>query len=239
MTEKRSLFLKHCKICKKDVAWSVKSCPHCGVKNPTVGWKQNLAAFVLVMLAIGLLLPDSKKEEKPETQIEQPTAPAQINSPAPSAEAKPIDYEKLRAAYDLAQEKYIAAVDFWAATEKYVSSLQGIGSMPVTENLIQGMQTSEDAAQAALFEQIPATDEETKAAFYEMNSGISGMFGNTSKRIRYAIEVSSGSENPVKSMERFVKAKQMYEYNVEEFLRGSDKAKQILDRFQENNNGSP
>jgi hypothetical protein len=236
---KRSLFLKHCKTCKKDVAWSVKSCPHCGVKNPTVGWKQNLAAFILVMVAVGLFLPDSKKEEKPEAQIEQPTTPAEINPPAARVEAQPIDYEKLRAAYDLAQEKYIAAADFWAATEKYVSGLEGIGSIPVTENLIQGMQASEDAAQAALFEQIPATDEETKAAFSEMNSGISGMFGNTSKRIKYAIEVSSGTDNPVKSMERFVKAKQMYEYNVEEFLRGSDKAKQILDHLQENNTGNP
>lgn len=235
MTEKRSLFLKHCKVCKKDVAWSVKSCPHCGVKNPTTTWKHNIVAFILVMLIVGLLLPDSKNEEKSEKQAEQPTVPAEISSPAASVEAEPIDYEKLRAAYDLAQEKYIAAADFWAATEKYVSGLQGIGSIPVTENLIQGMQASEDAAQAALFEQIPATDEETKAAFQEMNSGISGMFGNTSKRIRYAIEVSSGSENPVKSMERFSKAKQMYEYNVEEFQRGSEVARQILDRLEQRN----
>lgn len=239
MTEKRSLFLKHCKVCKKDVAWSVKSCPHCGVKNPTVGWKQNLAAFVLVMLAVGLLLPDSRKEEKPATQAEQPAAPAQINPPTDSAETKPIDYEKLRAAYYLAQEKYAAAADFWIATEKYVSGLQGIGSIAVTEDLIQGMKASEDAAQAAILEQIPPTDPETKAAFYEMNSGISGMFGNTAKRIKYAIEVSSGTNNPVKSMEKFVKAREMYDYNVEEFLRGSEKASQILDRLQENNNGNP
>ncbi len=239
MTEKRSLFLKNCKVCKKDVAFTTKACPHCGVKNPTTTWKHNIAAFILVMLIVGLLIPDSKKEEKPEAQAEQAAAPAQISSPTASAETKAIDYEKLRAAYDLAQEKYIAAADFWAATEKYVSGLQGIGSIPVTENLIQGMQTSEDAAQAALFEQIPATNEETKAAFHEMNSGISGMFGNTSKRIRYAIEVSSGSENPVKSLERFVKAKQMYDYNVEEFLRGSEKVRQILDRAQENSTDSP
>lgn len=42
--------LKPCKECKQEVSTSAKTCPHCGVKNPTVTAKQQ---FVMVL---GLLI---------------------------------------------------------------------------------------------------------------------------------------------------------------------------------------
>ena len=46
--------LIQCKECKKEVAKSAKTCPHCGVKDPAITTKQKLGGcLVLIVLAIG------------------------------------------------------------------------------------------------------------------------------------------------------------------------------------------
>jgi len=66
MPKKYGFFLKQCKVCDKDVAWSVKKCPHCGVKNPTVTWKQTAAVWLLVLLVLSYFSQSSEKNQKKE-----------------------------------------------------------------------------------------------------------------------------------------------------------------------------
>ena len=48
--------LVECKTCKKEVANGVRKCPHCGQTNPTISTKQNIFAFIfLVVIAVILL----------------------------------------------------------------------------------------------------------------------------------------------------------------------------------------
>ncbi len=62
--------MKPCKECKQDVSTKAKTCPHCGVKNPTITAKdQFVGAIILVVIIAGLwmwLSGDSEPEKTPE-----------------------------------------------------------------------------------------------------------------------------------------------------------------------------
>lgn len=59
--------LTKCKECKKDVATSAKACPHCGVKNPGIGFKQNLGGcLILIVLSVAIGAYMSSGDDKPK-----------------------------------------------------------------------------------------------------------------------------------------------------------------------------
>ncbi len=74
--------MKPCKECKQDVSTKAKTCPHCGVKNPTITAKdQFVGAIILVVIIAGLwmwLSGDSEPEKTPE-QIAAEEAEPQPN----------------------------------------------------------------------------------------------------------------------------------------------------------------
>lgn len=47
--------LKPCRECKKEVSTDAKTCPHCGVSNPTVAAKDQVAGAVGVVVILGIL----------------------------------------------------------------------------------------------------------------------------------------------------------------------------------------
>lgn len=67
--------LKDCKECKKPVSeWAAK-CPHCGVKNPTVGAKETaIGVAVLVAIVAGISMCSSEPETITKTQEASATA---------------------------------------------------------------------------------------------------------------------------------------------------------------------
>ncbi len=68
--------LKKCKECGKEVSTGASTCPHCGVKNPTVTFKDNVGgAIVLVAIIFGLVkcVSSSEPEKTPE-QVAKETA---------------------------------------------------------------------------------------------------------------------------------------------------------------------
>lgn len=60
--------LVSCRLCKKEVANTAKTCPHCGIKNPGVTKKQmifNGIMMIIMVLIIVITFTSNKKEEKP------------------------------------------------------------------------------------------------------------------------------------------------------------------------------
>lgn len=57
-----------CKECKNEVSTSAKTCPHCGVSNPSVTAKQQLLGLVIlgVLIAAGFSMCSGGDESKPE-----------------------------------------------------------------------------------------------------------------------------------------------------------------------------
>ncbi|SPR99535.1 zinc ribbon domain-containing protein [Cupriavidus taiwanensis] len=47
--------LVKCKECKKEVSSKAKLCPHCGVKNPSVGTKETLVGLFVVLMGVVML----------------------------------------------------------------------------------------------------------------------------------------------------------------------------------------
>lgn len=68
----------NCKECKKEVSNKAKKCPHCGVKNPGIGPKQQLGGClftVVIAIALAVWLGSGESEttsshNKPTTQID-------------------------------------------------------------------------------------------------------------------------------------------------------------------------
>lgn len=240
MSKKRSFFLKQCKVCDKDVAWSVKKCPHCGVKNPTVTLKQQLVTWVLLLLVIGLWLSPDKKidsagdnveapeQEKVEVFQEATTNPMIHEAITIEQPDVQLDTEKLRTDYNKYLEQKALAQEIWSSVEKNLALYEQTSSISVSEQLIKYKQLAEQAAQGTLFQETPIGHEQTSKAFKEMNSGLSGMFSNTAKRIQFALDIYAGSKDATKSMERYTRAKEMYQYNIEQFEQGAQSIQQLL-----------
>lgn len=59
--------LKPCKECKKEVSSTAKFCPHCGVKEPGIGFKERFLGglvFVIIVIAIVVSCTGGDKEDK-------------------------------------------------------------------------------------------------------------------------------------------------------------------------------
>jgi hypothetical protein len=101
--QRRSIYLKSCKVCRHDVATSAKICPHCGVKNPATTWKDTLLGLicVLALLAYCTHKSDPRKSDsglssngKIEASDVAKTQEDAVTATKPSTQAKAEDNQK-------------------------------------------------------------------------------------------------------------------------------------------------
>ena len=81
-----------CKECKKEVAHSAKTCPHCGVAKPATGLKETLAGLVVLGIAVAVTMSMCSGDKgEPANKAAAPTQPTQAVSaraPVSGADAK-------------------------------------------------------------------------------------------------------------------------------------------------------
>lgn len=63
--------LKKCKECGNQVSTGASTCPHCGVKNPTVSMKDNIGGLIMLAAIIFGIVKCTGGESKPEKTPEQ------------------------------------------------------------------------------------------------------------------------------------------------------------------------
>lgn len=59
--------LKACKECKKDVSTGARTCPHCGVKNPTLTTREmwlGMTGLILLLVVVYFIFSDDKSESQ-------------------------------------------------------------------------------------------------------------------------------------------------------------------------------
>ncbi|HED3853612.1 TPA: hypothetical protein R4217_002466 [Enterobacter soli] len=62
--------LAKCKECKKEVSTSAKTCPHCGVKNPGIGAKQQLGGcLILIVIATAFFFFFGGSDDKKTAEV--------------------------------------------------------------------------------------------------------------------------------------------------------------------------
>ncbi len=66
--------LVKCKECQKEVAKSAKTCPHCGVANPSVTNKQMAIGFIALAVIVLALFSTCSSDEPPQEEVKKEEA---------------------------------------------------------------------------------------------------------------------------------------------------------------------
>ena len=224
MEKKLNRRLQSCKVCKQDVASSAKTCPHCGVKNPTTTWKHGVVGLLLVCLILGYCTHRSPHSD------ENALKPAASSSTVVKGVTAPvtIDYAQIQETYDRAQKTFAIATDIHTSVENLIKQASLTPSLALSEQMSKYMKLADDTAQNLIFQTQPPADPDLSDAMRQMNSGLTGMFSNISKRARYAIDAGSGND-AVSALEKLNKADEMYNYNMHLFQDQARNVEQLLD----------
>lgn len=221
MTEKKkNTQLRPCKACSKEVAIKARKCPHCGVDNPGITWKDYLLAFgLLLVVAVTISYCVAEPEERPARETETSTIKAEPPPPA--------TLEELKAAYETSTGRASIIKTLRIMVEPMIAVPN---RTQITQELLDAKTACKNLSYQASIEETPQTDPELADLYRDMNSALSFAAGAICNRINAAIELSSGTKKPVKAAEKFEQAGQWYAH---EWMKYEKNSGVLADRLTE------
>ena len=226
-------FLCSCKSCGQKVSIMAKLCPQCGIKNPSITWKQSLLVWGIAFLSIygAFHYKASKEEPSKSTEISQQKVNAENSSV--KAEQLPATLEELKAAYETSTGRASIIRTLRVLTEPMIAVPN---QTQITQDLLDAKNACTNLSRDSYLEKTPNTDREIADLYLTINHSLSNASQAICDRINAAIELSSGTQKPAKMVDKFEYARQWY---VSEWANYETAAETLANKLAERQAAAP